>query len=90
MQGNMKCAILSALLLCVVAAVMANAARTEQQGNLQQAHLHGVKLLTYYFDVSKPQLELSTIGSGRPGRTALTVKLAKPPLSQFMPVVSQA
>jgi len=90
-QHMMKQDILSALLLCILAAVVANAAKMEQQDYLLQEpgkQLHRNQLMTYYFDVSKPQLELSAAGSGRPGRTALTVKLAKPSLSQFMPVVS--
>ena len=45
-------------------------------------------LLTYYFDVSRPQLELSSHSSGRRGRTAVTVKLQESAVSKFMPVVS--
>jgi len=45
-------------------------------------------LNTYYFDATKPHIELSSRGSARPERTALTVKLAQGGVSRFMAVVT--
>ena len=46
-------------------------------------------LLTYFLDVSKPRLQLSSTGASRPGRTGLTVTLPEPgAVSAWMPVVS--
>lgn len=57
--------------------------RSEDAGSDQ----HINRLNTYYFDVTKPNIELSSRGSSRPERTALTVKLSQPSVTTFMPVV---
>lgn len=84
--------IVSVVLLCMLQ--FAASARTQQDGQ------HGVirvnagsdqpinRLNTYYFDATKPDIELSKRGSSRPERTALTVKLSQPPVTTFMPVVN--
>jgi len=81
-----------ALTLCALALV-ANATRIEKQASLLQQpgkQLQRNPLMTYYLDATKPLIQLSTGGSGRQGRTALTVKLIRTSVSQFMPVVSPA
>jgi len=76
------------LWLSVVSLVIAagTAARLPDQAQLQLPEQRN--LLTYYFDVMKPQLALATHGSGRPGRTAMTLTLSQTSISTFMPVVS--
>jgi hypothetical protein len=46
------------------------------------------RLNTYYFDATKPHIELSNRGSSRPERTSLLVKLWQPSVTTFMPVVT--
>ena len=86
--------LLSAALCVLLFACAASGARVEQQQLelFQQAPAEDQPrqntLLTYYFDATKPVVEISTRASGRSGRTGLTVKLTEQSVSSFMPVVS--
>jgi hypothetical protein len=46
------------------------------------------RLNTYYIDAVKPQVELSSRGTSRPERTALTVTMSQGSVNTFMPVVN--
>lgn len=58
---------------------------TDEDGS----HESNKRLNTYYFDATKPRIELSSRVSTRPERTAVTVKLAgQDSVSRFMSVVT--
>jgi len=71
------------------AARLADAQLQQLQDPLEpKQQLRRNELLTYYFDASKPQVSLGDHGTGRPGRTALSLTLSQPSISTYMPVVS--
>jgi len=66
----------------------ARIADTQVQQLQEPQQLPRNELLTYYFDVSTPQISISTPKSDRAGRTAVTVTLSQAAVGTYMPVVS--
>lgn len=86
-----KCLLVSVCVLIAIGVAGAVAARLDQQARLAEVadeqQVRSKPLMTYYFDVSQPEITRSTRGSGRAGRTGLTVKLTDRAVSRFTPVV---
>lgn len=83
------------LVISLVCAVrFTAAARNEEQLQFISAPARGDPELsrntlnTYYFDTVKPSIELSSRGSSRAERTAVTVKLDQASVSRYMTVVT--
>jgi hypothetical protein len=80
-----------ALVLCLLLA-SATAARLDDQqlsmGEASGAQPRKDTLMTYYIDIFKPTIELSSRGSGRTDRTGLTVRMSEASVSGYVPVVS--
>jgi hypothetical protein len=91
-MGPFKCFVILVVLLLALQ-VAAAAARTQQGQHhsairSDDAGDHTKRLNTYYFDATRPHIELSSRGSSRPERTSLLVKLWQPSVTTFMPVVT--
>jgi hypothetical protein len=86
-----KCFLVSVCVLIIIGVAGAVAARLDEQARMADVadarQVHSIPLMTYYFDISEPEIALSTRGSGRAGRTGLTVKLTDRTVSRFTPVV---
>lgn len=93
-MGPLRLLSIASLLLITLHLVAA--ARTQQVQQLDAIRIDmtegdqesNKRLNTYYFDATKPLIELSSRGSSRPERTALTVKLSQGSVTTFMPVVN--